>query len=296
MARPFLSCARHAEMERLDAAQHEPGVERTRHRSGGVVNELQARREIIVDHCRHSADHIAVSVQILRCRVKDDVGAEREGLLEKRRGERVVDDEQRLMRVGDLRRGCEIRDLHERIRRRLDEYGLRLRRARILDALHVRRVHVREAEAQMLQQLVEQPERSAVHVRAADNVIAGLEKFHDRVEAAHAARERESMLRPFERSDRALERLTCGILSARVFVSLVLAQPLLHVRRGEIHRRHDRSGQRILPLARVDGTCAERGAAIVIEYACHTCSQFRGPGANRPAHESPPLSSYAQPR
>ena len=40
-----------------------------------------------------AADHVGVPAQVLRRRVHDDVGAERERLLEVRRGERVVDDD-----------------------------------------------------------------------------------------------------------------------------------------------------------------------------------------------------------
>ena len=43
-ARPFASCCAHAEVQRLGAAQREPGVERARHRAGGVLDELQPRR------------------------------------------------------------------------------------------------------------------------------------------------------------------------------------------------------------------------------------------------------------
>src|SRR5665647_2066991 len=103
--------------------------------------------------------------------MEDDVGPVRERLLEEGRREGVVDDEQRLMRVRNHGGGRQVGDLHQRIRRRFDEYRLRIGGAGILDVLHVGGVDVREREAQMLQKLVEEPEGSAVYVCAADDMI-----------------------------------------------------------------------------------------------------------------------------
>ena len=50
------------------------------------------------------ADDVAVTAEVLRRRVHDDVGAERERLLQVRRGERVVDDDERAVRRGRRRR------------------------------------------------------------------------------------------------------------------------------------------------------------------------------------------------
>ena len=58
-----------------------------------------------------AADHVAMTVQILRRRVKDDVGAELERPLEVRRREGVVDDQQRAAAVRDVRGS---RDVGER--------------------------------------------------------------------------------------------------------------------------------------------------------------------------------------
>ncbi len=96
----------HAQMQRLGTAQDEPGVHRARYGAGRVQNELQAGREIVViDEC-DSADHVAVAVEILCGRMPHDVGAELERLLEVWRREGVVDDEERVMQVGDIRRGA----------------------------------------------------------------------------------------------------------------------------------------------------------------------------------------------
>ena len=93
---------------------------------------------------------------------------------------------------------------------------------RVGDALRIARVDVREVQPVVLQDLVEQAERAAVDVLAADDVVAGSEQLHDRVEAAHAAREREAVAPALERGDVALERFARRVLAARVLVALVL--------------------------------------------------------------------------
>ena len=104
MARPFASWRAHAQVQRLGAAEREPRIERTGHGAGGIVDELQPRGEVVVAQHGDAADHVAVSVQILRRRVVDDVRAELERPLEERRREGVVDDQERVGPVRDLRR------------------------------------------------------------------------------------------------------------------------------------------------------------------------------------------------
>ena len=70
-------------------------------------------------------------------------------------------------------------------------------------------------------------------------------------------REREPVAPVLERGDVPLERLARRILSARVLVPLVLPEPFLDVRRGQVHRRHDRAGEGFGALAGVNGSGAK---------------------------------------
>src|SRR5581483_2083127 len=99
---------------------------------------------------------------------------------------------------------------------------------------------VREREPVMLEQLVEQAKRSAINVFCADDVVTGAEELHEGIETPHAAREREPVPSILERGYVSLERLARWVLSARVFISFVLAEAFLNVGGREIHRRHDR--------------------------------------------------------
>ena len=103
-----LAVALHPESERLQAAQHEPGVERARHGAQRLLQERQPLGDRRVVRGDDAADDVAVAAEVLRRRVDDGVGAELERQLEVRRRERVVDDEQRADRVRGVgrARGC----------------------------------------------------------------------------------------------------------------------------------------------------------------------------------------------
>ena len=96
----------HARRERADAAQHEPGVERRGHAADELAHVQRRRRT--TRRCfakrERAALHVAVAAEVLRRRVQDDVGAELDRTLQRRRGERAVDDEPRAALVRDAPR------------------------------------------------------------------------------------------------------------------------------------------------------------------------------------------------
>jgi hypothetical protein len=123
---------------------------------------------------------------------------------------------------------------------------------------------------------VEEAERAAVHVLAAHDVVARFEQLHDRVDAAGAAGEREAVATALERGDVALQRLARRIFAARVLVPLVLAERVLHIRRRQINRRHDRAGERLRALAGVDRPRREAGVEVFVVDARHADTRGEG--------------------
>ena len=115
-----LAVALHPHGEGLHPAQHEPRVERPRDRAERLLQEAEALRDRRVVRAREAADDVRVAAEVLRRRVEDDVGAERERLLEIRRGEGVVDDEDRAGRVGGVRDRADVDEVEQRVRRGLD--------------------------------------------------------------------------------------------------------------------------------------------------------------------------------
>ena len=77
-------------------------------------------------------------------------------------------------------------------------------------------------------------------------------QLHNRVQAPHATRERESVLSALERRDVPLQRLPGGLRAARVFVPLVPAESVLYKGGSLVDRGHDGAGHRVRPLAGVD--------------------------------------------
>ncbi len=87
----------------LDAAVHEVAVERAGDGAGRVLEEADALGELVVVDGHEAADHVAVAAEVLGGGVHDEVGAEREGLLERRGREGVVDHDERVRARGRSR-------------------------------------------------------------------------------------------------------------------------------------------------------------------------------------------------
>ena len=94
----------HPDRQRLGAAQNQPGVHRAEDRAFGILHEPQPLDVIVAYRHRHAADAVAVAVEKLGGAMDDDVGAEFDGALNVRAGERVVDDHKHAVRVRDVTR------------------------------------------------------------------------------------------------------------------------------------------------------------------------------------------------
>ena len=67
----------HAQCQRLDAAQGQPAIHRSRHRAHAVLQERQAFVQGRIAHHDRPAHHVVVPAQVLGGRMYDDVGAQR---------------------------------------------------------------------------------------------------------------------------------------------------------------------------------------------------------------------------
>ena len=91
----FCGVALDAKVERAQAAEDQEAVERAGYAAHRVLQEAEPLGDRGVARHGDSEDGVAVPGEVLRGRVEGDVGAQVERPLEGRRGERVVDDEQR---------------------------------------------------------------------------------------------------------------------------------------------------------------------------------------------------------
>ena len=99
----ILRCLAHAQRQRSQSAQQQPGLERAEQRAG-VVAVGPDRRPPLVDLLRHqnAREHVAVAVQVLGRRVHDQIGAERERAGQDRRRGGAVDGKEGAGAVRDL--------------------------------------------------------------------------------------------------------------------------------------------------------------------------------------------------
>jgi hypothetical protein len=259
---PVRAVLPHAQGEGLGAAQDEPRVERAEDRAGRVLHEPQPLDVLVARRHDHAAHAVRVPVQVLRRAVDDEVGAEREGALQRRAREGVVHDEAHAARARDLGGAGDVGHAEHRVGRCLDEDHLRLGAQRLDEAVGHGRVHPAERQAVARQDALEQPEGAAVGVVGHDDVIAGLQEGGDGVDRGHARRERERRPPALDRGEVGLERAARRVLRPRVLVALVPAQLVLHVGRGLEDGRDDRAGARVGRLSGVDAHGVEaRGVA-----------------------------------
>jgi hypothetical protein len=184
--------------------------------------------------------------------VHHDVGAERERLLQVRRGERVVDDDAPAAPVRHLRERGDVDDRQRGIGRRLHPDHARLGAPCGLERACVGEVGRGPRDARGLEHLAEQSIGAAVRVGGDDHVIAGRQPAQHRVLGGHAAREREPVLGALERGEAHLERTARGVAGARVLEAQVLPNRRLRERRRQRDRRDHRAGDRVGLLAGVD--------------------------------------------
>src|SRR5664279_3981483 len=225
-----------------------PGHPRVRH-GGGVLDE---RLDASEAHGERREPH-GVDERLAR--------HERERLLEDGGGEGVVDDEERAVRVRDVRARRDVRQLHRRVRGRLDVDHLRRRPHRGRDVLQLRRVDPRRGDAEAPVLVLEDEAGRAVDGVGPDDVRALLEErdVHG-VDRGHAGRGAERTAATLERREALLERRDGRVPEARILVAGV---PPLEARRalvrvaerergGLVDRRRDRTRGGIGVLPRVD--------------------------------------------
>src|SRR5258708_699786 len=157
----------------------------------------------------------------------------------------------------DVGRRGEVRNAHEWIRRRLDEHATRRGCHRVGDSLRIPRVDITEQHPVVLKDTVEKSERSAVHVLAADDVVAAPKHFHQRIQACSAAGEGKTVASTLQGGYVALKGFACGILAARVLVALLAAESVLDVSRRQVDGCHDRPGKGVRALASMNRACAK---------------------------------------
>jgi hypothetical protein len=146
-----------------------------------------------------------VAAEELRRRVDDDVGAERERLLQQRRGERVVHDHARARLAGGGADRGDVGDVQQRVRRRLEPQHVGLERLGG-PARQVRRGQPLDLPGVVARARLGDPGDALVAVVGDHEVRAGRQLAEHRGARRHSGGERDR-LPALEAAEHGLERL-----------------------------------------------------------------------------------------
>ncbi len=219
--------------------------ERPGHTARRILQKPQPLGDVVPRRDEHAADHVAVPVQVFRRRMQHDVRGALQRTLEERSRERVIDDVQKAVRLGQIADRGKIGQVHHGIGRGLAEDHAGRRCHGPLDLPDIAHIDEREPEAKPGIDLLHQTVGAAIDVLAADDVIAGFEQLERRIEGGEAGAEREAVGGAFQARDIPLQGFAGRVLGPGVFVALMAPEPLLHVRRRLINRGHDRAGEQV---------------------------------------------------
>lgn len=264
---PVLGVSLHAQRHRAHAASGKPGGEGRRAGAEGVhLNAGGAH--VLRPAGDHAAHHVAVSADVLRGRVHDDIGAELERLEQRRGQERVVYDEFRIRPLRDLAQRPQIGETHVGVGQRFGEDHPGVRPHGGSNRPQIRDVDRGDLDTELCERLLDEHLGDHEQVVGDDQVRPGLQLAEQhRAAGPHARRARHRLLRPLESGHLLLEHADGGIRCARVEVGIRGAQHrrvhgvFLGLRRLEgesrrlIDRRVQRSGGRVDALACVDRSC-----------------------------------------
>ena len=245
--------ARHPDGQRLDPPQEEPAVERRGDRPDRLLGEGDLFPDRRVRRDDRPADQVVVPSQELGGAVDDHVDPQVERPLEQGGHERVVHDGQDPFLPADPRGPLQVGDLHQGVRRRLDEQRLRLPADLFPHGGRVPHVHVVEGEAVGAQELLEQAVRPAVEIVRTEDVVPRPEEGHQGGDRRHPGGEGDGAGSPFEIRQRLLRRLARRVLSPRVVESLVLPEALVPVDGGRVDRDADGAVRLVRPHPRLRG-------------------------------------------
>ncbi len=249
----------HAQRQRLDSPRREPRIHRPGHRAGRELHESDPVGELLIVQDDGAAEHVRVPAEVLGGGVHDDVRPQREGVLQVRRGERVVHDDESAGLMADVGERRDVRNRHERVARRLDPQHRRGGGDCRAHRVEVAHVDDAQTDAPRYEDAVHEAVGAAVDIVAHEHVVpGGQNRAQERILRGEAGRETQGPRAALEARQLLLQRVPRRVRAPRVLVSVAqVADALLHERRREIHRRDDRARGGIEPLAVMDGAGAE---------------------------------------
>jgi hypothetical protein len=216
--------APHPQVQRLQALEQHPGVERGHRRAGLAQEHVHVLLDEILGGEDDAAEAAALAVDVLGGRIDDAIRAERERALPQRRGEHVVDDQRRPGLVRDRGDRADVQDLQRRIGRALEEEGFRARPHRRAPLRKVEPVDQGRGDAEPWQELLDHPAARPEQRLRGHHVVAGPHLPHQRRgDRRHAAGGRAGGFGALEGGHARLEHRHRGVGEPRIDEARVLA-------------------------------------------------------------------------
>ena len=153
----ILALAADAQVERFQALEHHPGIERAQCRAGVAGERQQGVGDEILGTAHRTCEHAALTVHHLGGAVGDDIRAEIHRPLQHVGGKGIVDDAGDAARAGDIAHRLHVDDVHRRVGGRFEEEHLGVGADRRLPLVELAPVDDRGLDAELGQQRIGQP-------------------------------------------------------------------------------------------------------------------------------------------
>ena len=171
--RGILAMGAHAQVQRLQAFQVQPGVEGADRRAGVADEGLQVIVQEVLAAQHHSAQGSALAVDVFGRGMDHDMGAELHRSLQDGRGEGVVYRQQRSAFLGDPGHRLQVDDRKRRIGRGLQEQQLGVGPHGRPPLVDVFAVHQGKGDAEARQDGFHHMAAGAEHRLGRDDMVAG---------------------------------------------------------------------------------------------------------------------------
>ena len=244
----------HAQMQGLQPAHGQEGVERAGDGADRVLQEAHLLGQLVTPGDHDAADDVGMAIEVLGGRVQHQVGAVFQRALQHRRAERVVDHQDQAVLLRKCGHLGQIDQLEHRVGRRFgpDHPGFRLQRC--LHGFGIIQVDKAEIETgRAPAHFLEQAVGAAIEVVHCDDVAARIQQIQHRGGCRQTGGEGEAGDTALQVRHAALVSHAGRVLAARIFIALVLAGTALHIGGGGVDRRHDGAGAGIGLLAGMYG-------------------------------------------
>ena len=242
----------HAREQRAHAAEREEAVERCTGEPEAIRPPCEQFDMSRVTRDNRAAHDVTVAVEVLRGGVHDEIGAEREGALQRGGEESVVGDHECTCLVTRGAHGSQVRDAQQRIARRLDPQQVRREARNRLRGVGRREVRKLQLDLVACRECAQQPIRSAITVVCGEHLSAGRRELERKAHCRHARTGDDGSRALLEAGERIGQLVARWIPRPRVVIAALLVEPGKGKVRGQVQRRNHRAMMLVAANARAN--------------------------------------------